>query len=272
MNEYNKVLTIAGSDSGGGAGIQADLKTISSLGCYGTSAITAITAQNTMGVNAIYHIPVNIVEKQIYAVLNDIGTNAVKIGMLHSVEIIKTVSKSLKEFQVKNIVLDPVMVATSGDKLIEANTIDALIEYLFPLADIITPNIPEANILLNCKIISKNDMMESAKSLLKYGSKGVLLKGGHWEGSVMFDIYAQRNEVVEVKVLKNKKIDTRNLHGTGCTLSSAIASYLALGNKLEEAVKNATDYINTAIKHGKDYKTGQGNGPVNHFFNPKILE
>jgi hydroxymethylpyrimidine/phosphomethylpyrimidine kinase len=152
MKEYKKVLTIAGSDSGGGAGIQADLKTISALGCYGTTVITAITAQNTLGVNAIYPIPVDMIEKQAEAILNDIGTDAVKIGMLHSVDIIMTIHRVLSEFQVKNIVLDPVMVAASGDKLIKDNTLDVLTEYLFPLVDIITPNIPEANILLNSTI------------------------------------------------------------------------------------------------------------------------
>ena len=272
MKKYKKVLTIAGSDSGGGAGIQADIKTISALGCYGTTVITAITAQNTLGVNAIHPVPVNIIEKQLYAVLSDIGTDAVKIGMLHSVEIIKTVSKALIEFQVKNIVLDPVMVATSGDKLIEDNTIDTLINFLFPLADIITPNLPEANILVNYNITTKDQMIESAKKLLKFGSKSVLLKGGHLKGDILFDIYVQKNEKFEVKVFENKRIFTRNIHGTGCTLSSAIASFLACEEKMEISVEKAIDYLNKTIRHGKDYKTGEGSGPVNHFFNPKVPE
>lgn len=272
MKKYKKVLTIAGSDSGGGAGIQADLKTISALGCYGTTVITAITAQNTLGVNAIHPVPINIIEKQLYAVLSDIGTDAVKIGMLHSVEIIKTVSKALIEFQVKNIVIDPVMVATSGDKLIEDNTIDTLINFLFPLADIITPNLPEANILVNYNITTKDQMIESAKKLLKLGSKSVLLKGGHLKGDILFDIYVQKNEKNEVKVFENKRIFTRNIHGTGCTLSSAIASFLACEEKMEISVEKAIDYLNKTIQHGKDYKTGEGSGPVNHFFNPKVPE
>lgn len=272
MKKYKKVLTIAGSDSGGGAGIQADLKTISALGCYGTTVITAITAQNTLGVNAIHPVPINIIEKQLYAVLSDIGTDAVKIGMLHSVEIIKTVSKALIEFQVKNIVIDPVMVATSGDKLIEDNTIDTLINFLFPLADIITPNLPEANILVNYNITTKDQMIESAKKLLKLGSKSVLLKGGHLKGDILFDIYVQKNEKNEIEVFENKRIFTRNIHGTGCTLSSAIASFLTCEGKMEISVEKAIDYLNKTIQHGKDYKTGEGSGPVNHFFNPKVPE
>lgn len=272
MKKYKKVLTIAGSDSGGGAGIQADIKTISALGCYGTTVITAITAQNTLGVNAIHPVPVNIIEKQLYAVLSDIGTDAVKIGMLHSVEIIKTVSKALIEFQVKNIVIDPVMVATSGDKLIEDNTVDSLVNFLFPLADIITPNLPEANILVNYNITTKDQMIESAKKLLEFGSKSVLLKGGHLKGDILFDIYVQKNEKNEVKVFENKRIFTRNIHGTGCTLSSAIASFLACEEKMEISVEKAIDYLNKTIQHGKDYKTGKGSGPVNHFFNPKVPE
>lgn len=272
MKKYKKVLTIAGSDSGGGAGIQADLKTISALGCYGTTAITAITAQNTLGVNGIYPIPVDMVEKQVGAVLNDIGADAVKIGMLHSVEIIMTIHKVLLKFKVKNIVLDPVMVAASGDKLIEDNALDALTGYLFPIADIITPNIPEANILLNGIIATKDDMIESAKSLLKFGSKAVLLKGGHMKGNVLFDVYVRNKVSSDMKIFENMKVDTNNVHGTGCTLSSAIASFLARGDKMDLAVKNAIDYLQNAIRYGKDYKTGQGIGPVNHFFNPKKLK
>ena len=271
MKEYRKVLTIAGSDSGGGAGIQADLKTISALGCYGTTVITAITAQNTLGVNAIYPVPIDMIEKQAEAILNDIGADAVKIGMLHSVDIIMTIHRVLSEFQVKNIVLDPVMVAASGDKLIEDNTLDALTEYLFPLVDIITPNIPEANILLNGTITTKDDMIESARNLLKFGSRAVLLKGGHMKGDILFDVYASNKEVGNIKVFEIIKINTSNVHGSGCTLSSAIASFLARGDNMDLAVQNAIDYMQDAIRSGKDYKTGRGNGPVNHFFKPKKL-
>jgi len=271
MKQYRKVLTIAGSDSGGGAGIQADLKTISALGCYGTTAITAITAQNTLGVEGIFPIPPDMVEKQIRAVLKDVGTDAVKIGMLHSVDIIQSVHKALQEFQVKNIVLDPVMVAASGDKLIEDNTLDAMTQYLFPIADLITPNIPEANILLNEEINNKDEMIEAAGRLLVLGSRGVLLKGGHLEGKVLYDVYAGNNGIRDIRVFDNWKIDTSNVHGTGCTLSSAIASFLARGEELEVAIEKAIDYMQHAIEHGREYKTGQGNGPVNHFFDPEKL-
>jgi hydroxymethylpyrimidine/phosphomethylpyrimidine kinase len=272
MKKYKKVLTIAGSDSGGGAGIQADLKTISALGCYGTSVITAITAQNTLGVNAIHPIPVDIIEKQAEAVLKDIGTDAVKIGMLHAVEIIMTVHKVLTKFRVKNIVLDPVMVAASGDKLIEDNTIDTLKGHIFRIADIITPNIPEANILLNVEIITKDDMIEAAKNLLQFGSKAVLLKGGHLSGNILFDVLARSKGDTEVKIFENRKLDTRNVHGTGCTLSSAIASFLARGDQMDIAVQHAIGYLHHALEHGKEYITGHGHGPVNHFFNPEKLK
>jgi len=272
MKKYKKVLTIAGSDSGGGAGIQADLKTISALGCYGTTAITAITAQNTLGVNAIYPIPTNIVEKQMEAVLNDIGTDSVKIGMLHSAEIIMTVHKVLTKLKVKNIVLDPVMVAASGDKLIEDNTIDALTGYLFPMVNIITPNIPEAAILLKDIISTKDDMIESAGNLLKFGCKAVLLKGGHLKGKLLFDVYYRKNGNGDVKIFENRKIDTRNVHGTGCTLSSAIACFLARGYSMDTAVESAIDYLHNALDFGKEYLTGRGHGPVNHFFNPEKLK
>jgi len=272
MKKYKKVLTIAGSDSGGGAGIQADLKTISALGCYGTSAITAITAQNTLGVTAIHPIPVDIIEKQAEAVLKDIGTDAVKIGMLHSVDIILTVYKVLTKFRVKNIVLDPVMVAASGDKLIKDNTIDTLKGYIFRIADIITPNIPEANILLNDEITTKDDMIKAAKDLLQFGSKAVLLKGGHLSGNIVFDVLAINNGDTEVKIFENMKLDTRNVHGTGCTLSSAIASFLARGDQKDIAVQHAIGYLHHALEYGKGYITGQGHGPVNHFFDPEKLK
>jgi hydroxymethylpyrimidine/phosphomethylpyrimidine kinase len=271
MKTYKKVLTIAGSDSGGGAGIQADLKTISSLGCFGTSVITAITAQNTIGVTAIHPVPPEIIEKQLNAVLSDIGTDAVKIGMLHSVEIIKTVAGALKKFKLKKIVLDPVMVATSGDKLIEDNTVSALIRYLFPFAEIITPNIPEAEILTGFKIITRDDMNDSALKLLTYGNSSVLLKGGHLKGDVLYDIYVHKVRKGNIRIFKNRYINTDNVHGTGCTLSSAIASFMAHGEETEVAVEKAINYLQGAIQHGMNYRTGHGHGPVNHFFNPKKL-
>lgn len=271
MRSYKRVLTIAGSDSGGGAGIQADLKTISSLGCYGTSVITAITAQNTMGVTGIHPVPADFVEKQIDAVLNDIGTDSIKIGMLHSAEIIKTVADALIKFQMKKNVLDPVMVATSGDKLIEDNTVQALVEYLFPLSAIITPNIPEAEILTGDKIRSKDDMIKAILKLLDSGCESVVLKGGHLKGDVLYDIYIHSKEKEDIRIFRNQKIRTGNVHGTGCTLSSAIASFMAHGELTETAVEKAIAYLQGAIIHGRDYRTGQGNGPVNHFYDPQKL-
>jgi hydroxymethylpyrimidine/phosphomethylpyrimidine kinase len=271
MKTYKKVLTIAGSDSGGGAGIQADLKTISSLGCFGTSVITAITAQNTLGVTGIHPIPVMMIRKQMEAVLSDIGTDAVKIGMIHSAGIIKTISDVLKKFRLKNIVLDPVMVATSGDRLIEDNTVEAFINYLFPYAEIITPNIPEAEILTGTKIADRDDMIDTARKLLEFGSRSVLVKGGHLKGKFLHDIFFQKSRKGNMRIFTNKFISTNNVHGTGCTLSSAIASFIALGNDTETAVEKAIAYLQGAILHGKDYRTGHGNGPVNHFYKPQKL-
>ena len=266
---YPKVLTIAGSDSGGGAGIQADLKTISALGCYGTTAITAITVQNTKGVTGIHSVPPLIVAGQISAVLSDIGTDAVKIGMLHSPEIVLAVAGALKKHKITNIVCDPVMVATSGDTLIEDKTIAALTRVLFPMASIITPNLDEACILLGKKHISERDMLKSAKELLKMGSTAVLLKGGHLKGKSLVDVYVDilGNE----RIIPSEKISSKNVHGTGCTLSSAIAAYVALGKKMPDAVVAAHAYVHKAIQKGKDVKTGNGYGPVNHFFAPRKL-
>jgi hydroxymethylpyrimidine/phosphomethylpyrimidine kinase len=271
MKTYKKVLTIAGSDSGGGAGIQADLKTISSLGCFGTSVITAITAQNTLGVTGIHPIPMDMIKKQLEAVLSDISTDAVKIGMIHSAQIVRTVASALKKFKLKNIVLDPVMVATSGDRLIEDNTLDALTGYLFPLADIITPNIPEAEILTGNKIKSRDDIAETALRLLDFGSSSVLVKGGHIKGKLLYDVFISKNNRGDIRVFTNKYINTKNVHGTGCTLSSAIASFMALGDETESAVEKAIAYLQGAIIHGKNYRTGHGKGPVNHFYKPKKL-
>lgn len=271
MKTYKKVLTIAGSDSGGGAGIQADLKTISSLGCFGTSVITAITAQNTLGVTGIHPIPAAIIKKQLEAVLSDIGTDAVKIGMIHSATIVRTVASSLKKFKLKNIVLDPVMVATSGDRLIEDNTLDELTGYLFPVADIITPNIPEAEILTGTKIKEGDDMVKTAVRLLDFGSRSVLVKGGHLKGKYLQDVFVNKNRRGNIRVFANRYINTNNVHGTGCTLSSAIASFMALGSNTETAVEKAISYLQGAILHGKDYRTGHGNGPVNHFYKPQKL-
>jgi hydroxymethylpyrimidine/phosphomethylpyrimidine kinase len=271
MKKYPRVLTIAGSDSGGGAGIQADLKTISALGCYGTSVITAVTAQNTLGIIAVHPVPVDIIKKQIEAVLTDIGTDTVKIGMLHSVEVIKTVKRALIKHNINKVVLDPVIVATSGDKLIEDNAVETLIGELFPVSYIITPNLAEAAIILNNKSPAKNEMVTAAGRLLKLTSNAVLLKGGHLEGDTIYDIYIDKSGSTP-KIFENPRIHSHNVHGTGCTLSSAIASCLARGYDLHKAVKYAQKYIYNAIYYGKEYKTGNGHGPVNHFFNPLKLQ
>ncbi len=270
MKHYPTVLTIAGSDSSGGAGIQADLKTISALGCYGASAITALTAQNTKGVTGILSVPADFLEKQLNAVFSDLTVDVVKIGMLHSGEIMRTIKKALQNFEIKDVVLDPVMIATSGDKLIEDDTIGVLTQELIPLAFLITPNLDEAMLLLNKKTISKSDMLASARELLRFGSHAVLLKGGHLDDDQIIDVLVDKNG--KEWIYESKKIESENVHGTGCTLSSAIASYLALGYPLHEAVEYAHEYVHQAIKKGRKVRVGNGHGPVNHFFKPLKLK
>jgi len=265
QKKYIRVLTIAGSDSGGGAGIQADLKTMSANGCYGMSVITALTAQNTMGVTGIHPVPVDFVKQQMEAVLTDIGTDAVKIGMLYSPELIETVAAQLKKFNVANIVLDPVMVAQSGDKLLRDDAIDAIKKYLLPMADIVTPNLPEASVLLGRKIRELNELEQAAKDLAKFGSRNILIKGGHLEDGTSDDLL-YLGEDKRIILLKGKRVTTRNNHGTGCTLSSAIASFIAKGNDIEQAVWLAKTYITGAITAGAAYTIGHGHGPVHHFY------
>lgn len=264
MKQYNRVLTIAGSDSGGGAGIQADLKTFSAIGCYGMSAITAITAQNTCGVTAIHPVPDEVVVAQIDAVVTDIGVDAVKIGMLSSSSIINAVAGSLKTIGCDNIVIDPVMVATSGDKLLKDEAIQTLRETLLPLARVITPNIPEAEVLTETSIGTRDEQLAAAQQLLDFGPQAVLVKGGHLSGEDSPDCLLVKGS--EPIWLEAERIDTDNTHGTGCTLSSAIAAFLAKGLELEQAVTEAKSYITEAIRAGKDYKVGQGHGPVKHFY------
>ncbi|MGQ1890609.1 bifunctional hydroxymethylpyrimidine kinase/phosphomethylpyrimidine kinase [Thermophagus sp. OGC60D27] len=265
MKKHKTALTIAGSDSGGGAGIQADLKTFSACGCYGMSVITAITAQNTEGVTDIFPVRIATIEKQIDAVLTDIGADAVKVGMLHSVEVIRLVAKKIKQYEVKRLVIDPVMVATSGDKLLQEEAIEALKEELLPLATIITPNIPEASILSGEKITAQSELPDAARSLSCNQSVSVMLKAGHLSDETLMDVLydAEKDEIV---TFPSKRITTMNTHGTGCTLSSAIASFLARGETLQSAVGKGKNYIDQAIQAGKDYKTGHGHGPVHHFF------
>ncbi len=262
--EYKKVLTIAGSDSGGGAGIQADIKTISACGCYATSAITAITVQNTLGVSDIHPIPDSILAGQIRAVLEDIGTDAVKIGMLHNPKVIEIVAELLQEFGLKNVVLDPVMVATSGDKLLQDDAVQSLKQTLIPLARIITPNLPEAEILLNKTITSQEELPQFARELAEKFHTSVLLKAGHLQDEQVVDAFHNLEEN-KTSLLSSKREKTLNTHGTGCTLSSALASFLALGHTLPQATTLAKDYITAAISAGKAYHIGNGHGPVHHF-------
>ena len=263
MKTYPRVLTIAGSDSGGGAGIQADIKSISATGGYAASAITAITVQNTIGVSAVHAVPVEILGGQIDAVLSDIGADAVKIGMLHSEEVIMCVKQKLIDHGVKNIVLDPVMVATSGHKLIEDEAIAVLIRELVPIARVITPNIPEAEIMAGKKIRSQADLPAIARKLSCGGKVSVLMKAGHLTEEDLTDIFynAEKDTCIE---LHSRRIHSANTHGTGCTLSSAIASNLALGHDMPESIRLAKEYISNALAAMLDL--GAGSGPMNHAF------
>lgn len=252
-------LTIAGSDSGGGAGIQADLKTFSALGVFGMSAITAITAQNTVEVRSVQNIDLDIIHDQISAVFEDIGVNAVKIGMLGTSGIIKTVSVSLKKYKPEHIILDPVMVSKGGHHLLERNAVADLNEFLLPLSSLVTPNIPEAEILSGLKIHSEPDMYLACREIIDKGPGAVLIKGGHLDGDPNDLFYDGK----QFHLIKGERIETKNVHGTGCTLSSAIAANLAKGENMLTAIENAKDYITTAIAESLDI--GQGHGPAHHF-------
>ena len=261
-------MAIAGSDSGGGAGIQADIKAISACGSYAACAITAVTVQNTLGVKAVFPVPVEIISAQIDAVLQDIGADAIKIGMLHSPECANCVADSLLRNKAENIVLDPVMVSTSGHTLLMKEAVKVLKERLLPIARIITPNIPEAQVLSGEAIESIDDMKSVAQSLSQGYGTCVLLKGGHLKGEKSVDIL-YNNATSSFREYETQRIETRNTHGTGCTLSSAIASYLAQGYALEEAVGLAKDYLTKALVSGSRFSLGNGSGPVNHFFDLK---
>ena len=259
MKIKSKVLIIAGSDSSGGAGIQADIKTVTSLGSYAMTAITAITSQNTTGVLSISKVPENEIKKQIEFTSKDIKPDAIKIGMLHSSKVINTVINSLKKIRVKKIILDPVMVAKGGTKLIDDKSIKILRTRLMKKVTLITPNIPEAEILTQTKIKNTKDMIIAGKKLLKLGVKNVLIKGGHLKSSHVFDIFLNKKEE---KIFKSKKINTKNTHGTGCTLSSAIATYFSCGKTLKKSCGMAINYVNHSIGTGPKY--GKGHGPINH--------
>ncbi|MCF0166651.1 MAG: bifunctional hydroxymethylpyrimidine kinase/phosphomethylpyrimidine kinase [Bacteroidales bacterium] len=265
MKTYHRVLTIAGSDSGGGAGIQADIKAISATGSYAASAITAVTVQNTLGVEAVHPVPIDIISAQIRAVVSDIGVDAIKIGMMQSGEIIRAVCAELDAAGVKNVVVDPVMVSTSGHRLIEESAVELLRSELIPRARVITPNVPEAEILAGRKIVSQGELPLIARELSCGGRVSVLMKAGHLDDEDLVDVFynAENDSVLE---LHSRRIHTKNTHGTGCTLSSAFASYLAQGLDLDDAARAARDYISRAIESGAEYSIGHGCGPVNHFF------
>ncbi len=268
-SQYPRLLTIAGSDSGGGAGIQADLKTFSALGCFGMTAITALTAQNTTGVRAIHGVPPDMLGDQIDAVLEDIGVDAVKIGMLHSPEIVHAVASAIDRHALPHVVLDPVMVATSGAVLIDNPAIAALVRELFGRAVLVTPNLDEASLLVGGTLTSEADMQVAALELLAKGARAVLIKGGHLAGDVVSDLLQLAG--APPHWMRAPRIATANTHGTGCTLSSAIAAHLALGLPLIDAVEAARTYVRGALATGASVKTGQGGGPLNHGFAPQVM-
>ena len=261
---YVRLLSIAGSDSGGGAGVQADLKTFSALGVYGMTVITALTAQNTLGVTSVHPVPAGFVADQLDAVLGDIGADAVKIGMLYDAEIIEAVANRLHRYGVQRVVLDPVMVAKSGNALLKRDAVEALKHCLFPLASLITPNIPEAIRLSGRPCESSLQREATAAALLNTGARAVLLKGGHAEG----DLGCARDYLLEQnqpgRWLEAPRVATRNCHGTGCTLSAAIASFLGRGLSLPEGVARAKAYLTEALRLGADFHLGSGHGPVFH--------
>lgn len=263
MERHPVILSIAGSDCSGGAGIQADIKTISALGGYAASAITAVTVQNTLGVRAVQAMSPEIVRGQIEAVMEDLQPVAIKIGMVHDIQIVRVISDCLKKYRPEYVVYDPVMVSTSGRKLMTDETIEEIKKELLPLATLITPNIDEATVLTGKSIHNIREMQEAAEILTDNFHTGILIKGGHLEGDDMFDLLHTADSIYHI--YKEKKIESNNLHGTGCTLSSAIATCLAKGYPMSESIQHAKNYITQAIIAGKDLHIGHGNGPLWHF-------
>ncbi|MDR1342889.1 MAG: bifunctional hydroxymethylpyrimidine kinase/phosphomethylpyrimidine kinase [Prevotellaceae bacterium] len=266
---YPTALTVAGSDSGGCAGIQADIKTFSAIGVFGASAITAVTAQNTQEVRAVEALPLPIIRQQLEAVLDDIAIDAVKTGMLPSPEVVEVVAAAIDRYRLKNVIVDPVMVATGGARLASASVADAFRQALYRRISLITPNIPEAEALSGVHIRTEDDFRRAAEALLGQGCPAVLVKGGHLTSACSVDILFRQDK--EPVAFSSPRIDTANLHGTGCTFSSAIAAYRALGLEWEAAVATAKTYVTSAIRHGSGVATGKGHGPVNHFFDPQPL-
>ncbi len=265
MKIKSKILIIAGSDSSGGAGIQADIKTATCLGVYALTAVTAVTIQNTTGVKSIVSIPANEIYNQIVYSSKDIKPNAIKIGMLHSTQIINKVLKSLKEIKVKNVILDPVMIAKGGSKLISDEAITLMKKKLLKKVILITPNLPEAEILTGVKINSIEDMILAATKLIKFGTPNVLIKGGHYKSKKINDIFVNKNEI---QIFTSKRLNTKNTHGTGCTLSTAIASFFSCGKPLKKSCELGIKYVNSAITTNP--KFGRGHGPINHLNSIKL--
>ena len=284
---YPKVLSIAGSDSSGGAGIQADLKTFSALGVYGATAITAITAQNTQGVNSQFALEPQMVYDQIAAVMDDIEPSVVKIGMLSNTAIVEAVAKALHDYRPSFIVLDPVIVSSTGHRLLSIEAQETIKEKLIPIADLLTPNIPEMKALTDSSLSSLEEKKEAAQQLFNLGAKAILLKGGHEEGEVKTDVLflshrdtetpssvslsMSSSESLSMSVYSSETVVTKNTHGTGCTLSSAIAAFIARGLSLEDAISEAKDYVTEAIRAGADINLGKGIGSMNHVFNPQKM-
>ncbi|MBH5319965.1 bifunctional hydroxymethylpyrimidine kinase/phosphomethylpyrimidine kinase [Paenibacillus sp. GSMTC-2017] len=258
----HKALTIAGSDSGGGAGIQADLKTFQELGVYGMSAITAITAQNTLGVQSVYPVENNAISAQLQSIGDDLPPYAIKTGMLANADVIKIVAENMKKYGWRNLVIDPVMIAKGGTSLLAQEALDTLIAKLIPLAEVVTPNIPEAEVLTGVKIVTLEDRKEAAMRLFAMGANAVVMKGGHdpSTGDVVVDMLFERDEVY---TFESPRINTRHTHGTGCTFSAAITSGLAIGGSLLDSVTRAKAFIDAAIEHQLGF--GAGHGPTNHF-------
>ena len=259
MKPKSKVLIIAGSDSSGGAGIQADVKTVTALSSYAMTAITAVTAQNTTGIKSIISIPPKEISNQILFTVKDIRPDAIKIGMLHSVKVIKTVIHALNFIKIEKIVLDPVMVAKGGTKLIDDRAVELLKRKLIKKVTLITPNIPEAEILTGTKIRNKEDMIFAAHKLIEIGATNVLIKGGHLDAKIVQDIFVTKSDI---KIFKSKRYKTKNTHGTGCTLSSAITTFLSCGKPIKKSCELGIKYVNSSIKFNPNY--GKGHGPINH--------
>ena len=266
MGCYCTTLTIAGSDPSGGAGIQADIKTMSALGCYAASAITAITVQNTIGVTAVHAVPPEIVAGQIKAVMDDIKPLAVKVGMVNDKATIHAIADTLRHYRVKDLVVDPVMVATSGSRLMDDDAVETFCRELLPMATLLTPNVPEAEVLARMSIADKATMDKAGDKILSLGCKAVLIKGGHIDGTKIDRLYGSVQQEYY-----SENVVTRNTHGTGCTLSSAITSLLAQGLPLVEAIGKAKQWLTDALREGADVETGKGHGPVNYFYNPQKM-